>query len=120
MLADAQRFRHASDLQHRAGARAIRGVARIGVEDARDAGRRRGQAEEEADGGGLAGAVRPEECGELARVNVERNVVERHDGAVALRHVCQSRGNDVVDASHANKMRHRTRRRECRKSFAET
>ena len=87
MLADAQRFRHASDLQHRAGARAVRGVARIGVEDARDAGRRRGEAEEEADGGGLPGAVRPEERGELARMNVERNVVQRYDGAVVLRDV---------------------------------
>ena len=46
VFAYAQRLRHARDLQHRSGAGAIGGVARIGVEDTSDARRRRGEAEE--------------------------------------------------------------------------
>ena len=47
-------------------------VARIRAEDAGDAGRRRAEPEEEADGGRLAGAVRAEEGDKLARPDGER------------------------------------------------
>ena len=55
------------------------------AEDAGDAGRGPGQAEQGADGGGLAGAVRAEEAEDLAGGNVEGHRVDGGSPAVSLR-----------------------------------
>src|SRR5262249_50550136 len=59
-------------------------LARRPAEDRRRARVGRDQAEEEADGRGLAGAVRAEERQELAGADVEVQAVERELVAVAL------------------------------------
>jgi hypothetical protein len=66
VLADAEHFGGAADLQHGSGADARGGVARVGAEDADAAGGGRGEAEHQLDGGGFSGAVGAEQGDDFA------------------------------------------------------
>src|SRR5262249_12152797 len=59
-------------------------VGRVQAEEAHPAGRRVAQAEHEADGSRLAGAVRAEQCHHLTRLNAQVDALQRLNGAVAL------------------------------------
>ena len=57
---------------------------RIAAQHTNRTARDLGQAQHHQDGGGLAGAVRPEQAEDLAAPDSERNSVHRHGAAVAL------------------------------------
>ena len=89
VLADAEGFGDAGDLQHGADAGASGGFARVAAEDLRGAGGGGDEAEEQLDGGGFAGAVGAEQSDDFAGTEREAQVVEGDGCAVALGDVGQ-------------------------------
>ena len=84
VFADAKRGRHAGDLQHRTDALPASPPGRIVAEDAERPVVRPERAEQQSDGGGLAGTVRAQHGDRFADVDVETEVAQRRDRAVAL------------------------------------
>ena len=74
-----------ADLADRVGQLAVGQAA-----DGRRPGRRRGEAEQDAQRGGLAGSVRPEESGHLAGLDVEGQVIDGQDRSVALGEILEA------------------------------
>jgi hypothetical protein len=83
-VADPQRIRQHHLLHHHADASAGGEIMRRAAEQPGLAGVGLLQAEQDADGGGLAGPVRTQEREQLARSHIEIETVQRDRGAIAL------------------------------------